>query len=250
MSGESNPLNATPKSDKDTSAENPPVYTEVLLDEFDTLHDETMGQELAPEAREEVVHRLHSLAEKFENNEMLVAYEEGRVPTFASMQKAVDMADAHLAAGPEDEESIRLRKLLSQRVKEIRRWCSKYEQVVVVFHRRKKHMRTLPSVDAQEAMTRIDTERRFLHENLMGSIRSLDALLAEIDALDALPTPIARMKPRQFLTESFANENPLIFSADCASDAFRDDIRDWALVANLQQKLDAQRAFFEKSSGK
>lgn len=250
MSGESNPLNTTPKNDKDTSAENSPVPTEKLLHDFDTLHDETMRTELAPEAREEIVHRLHSLAEKFENSEMLVAYEEGRVPTFASMQQAVDQADAHLAAGPEDEDSIRLRKLLSQRVKEIRRWCSKYEQVVVVFHRRKKHMRTLPSVDAQEAMTRIDTERRFLHESLMNSIRSLDTIITEIDALDALPTPIARMKPRQFLPENFAKENPLVFSADCASDAFRDDIRDWALVANLEQKLDAQRAFFENNTGK
>jgi len=221
---------------------------ERVLFEFDRLHGDTIGGDLPLVEREKVVHRLHALAEQLGNNEMLTAYEEGRVPTFASMEAAVAKVDAHLAEDPNDPESIKLRKLLSQRVKEIRRGCAKYEQSVVTFHSRKKDLILLSNEDSRDAFANIDMRRRLAHEALMESIRSLDIFIEDADELEKLPEPIARMNPRQFLQEGFAQNNPLIFSAECATAAYRDDIRDWALVANLEQKLDAQRAYFTQAT--
>lgn len=249
MSAENNPLSKTPPArvEEPVTGEETSPQTEELLNTFDTLHEETIHQELPPEKRIEVYHTLHSIAERFENNEMFVAYEEGRVPTFASMEAAVKMVDEHLASDPEDPESLRLRKLLSQRVIEIRRWCSKYEQSVVVFHRRRKQMALRSYNDPATDFVKADQDRRRTHDNLMEAIRSLDALITEADNLETLPQPIARARPRNLLPQGYADENPLIFSASSATHENRDYIKDWALVANLEQKLDAQRAYFSPS---
>lgn len=221
---------------------------EQVLYEFDRLHGQTVGGELPPDEREKVVNRLHDLAERLGNTEMLAAYESGRVPTFASMEAAVSKVDAHLAQDSEDPESIKLRKLLSQRVREIRRWCSKYEQSVVVFHSRKRHLTQTQDEDAREAFARIDMQRRLAHESLMESIRLLDILIEDADEIEKLPESIARMHPRQLFQEGFAEQNPAVFSAEAATDAYRDDIKDWALIANLMQKIDAQNAHFAQAN--
>ena len=240
--------NKAPSSPETTPGSNETSpQTEEILNTFDTLHEKTIHEQLPPEERIEVYHTLHAIAEQFENNEMLVAYEEGRVPTFASMEAAVKQVDEHLASDPEDPESMRLRKLLSQRVIEIRRWCSKYEQSVVVFHRRKKQMALRSYDDPATDFVKADQDRRRTHDNLMTAIQSLDALITEADELESLPQPIARAKPRNFLPKGYADENPFIFSASSATHEHRDFIRDWALVANLEQKLDAQRAYFSPS---
>lgn len=248
MPTEHNPLEHTSpaRTEEIPRSEDTSPQTEEVLNTFDTLHEQTIREELPTEKRIEVYHTLHAIAEQFENNEMLVAYEEGRIPTFASMDAAVQMVDEHLASDPEDPESIRIRKLLSQRVTEIRRWCSKYEQSVVVFHRRKKQMALRSYDDPASDFVKADQDRRRTHDNLMGAIQSLDALITEANALETLPHPVARAKPRNLLPQGFANQNPFIFSASSATHENRDFIRDWALVANLVQKLDAQRAYFSQ----
>ena len=181
---------------------------------------------------------------------MLRAYEQGTVPTFASMQLAVNEVTSYLESEKEDSEIGPLLKLLSQRVKEIRRNCSAYEQTVITFHRKKKERDLVGNASGWQELEKADVERRRIHENLMTSIRSLDETIHKLGELESLPKTILRWEVGQVVPEHFAHEHPVIFNATVATNTHRDFIKDWSIVANLEQKMEAQRAYFQTEDSK
>jgi hypothetical protein len=174
---------------------------------------------------------------------MLIAYEEGRVPTLQSMNRAVSEVLLHLEPFKDEPEIIAICKLLSQRVKEIRNWCLRYEQTVIVFHRKLKKMRETGERDDAEMFKDADIERRRIHDNLMASIRSLDQSISSANEMEPLQHNIVRWQPGLSIPENFANEQSFIFSERAATHDNRDLIRDWAIIANLEQKMEALREY-------
>ncbi len=214
---------------------------EEVLDQFDRVYEEAISSQHSEGEREQFHSVLHKIAEQFRNQHLLQAYEQGTVPTFASMERAVEAVIEKLEEDKEDVEALKLSALLSQRVKEIRRWCSKYEQSLIIFHRQKKLVRFNEKMPDQ--FKRADEDRRRTHDNLLQSIRSLDETLRAADEIEPLPYAIGRWEPGISVPAGYAHENPLVFSAHAASHEHRELIMDWALVANLEQKMQAQLAY-------
>lgn len=211
------------------NVEEPPQYTEDVLAELDTECSH-FSPPVAPEQRSKIHQLLHKKLDRFQNHHIKVLYDEGRVPTFESMQKAVDTAMASLESLHEDEEAQKLSRLLSARVKEIRSWARKYVEVLIRFQRIKKRLPLMEDSERTDAMVRIDTERRRIHDSLLNALTILHQSLQQ--ASEYTDVPMAKeWRPGLEPTETgFAGKYAFIISREAIAD--RDLIRDWAIVAD------------------
>ena len=222
--------------------------TAELLATFDSLHTHVRSHTHNEQEREEAFGQLHSVAEQFENKAMLNAYEQGNIPSFESMNRAVDRiveeVEKESNGDFSDEEKVAIQRIKG-RVREIRSWCSRYVESLVTYHRKSKRMRETggnEGAGARDEYVKADTDRRRIHENLLTSIRQLDESIKTIDDLfGSQIIRIQRWDPVNPTPTGYALENPLVFSGKAGTHSYRNLVRDWAIVANLEHKMNLIR---------
>ncbi len=208
--------------------------TEDVIGEIDDLVQHHRGNLHDEADRQHAYEELHSALEKFDDNGVMRLYEEGRVPTFASLQAAAAKATEALRVVQDDSEAARIAKLLTGSVSSIKLWCRKYVAAILKFRNSKMAMLRMSGEEQREAFVQSDKQRRHIHDALLNSLATLLDLLREADDHVEFEQPI-RWKPGEELPEHTAENRPVVFSAEALTD--RDMIRDWAIVADQVEQI-------------
>lgn len=211
----------------------PILREEVILTDFrDTVHEPHEIHN--KEERAHRYHTFHDYLERLENPSIINQYENGTVPTLESLQEATTAAAQELEADPDDQEGVRMAKLLRGQVQSIRLWCRRYVGSVIAFHTlRRKHI-LLNSTDTKEDFFRADSERRRIHNALLDSLRTCTALIQQTAAHAGSATPIL-WEPTMTLPKGTASSTPVAFSANTLED--RDLVKQWAIAADCVEEM-------------
>ena len=207
--------------------------TEDVLSDFSSTHDHYKDHATSPEEKIEAFKALHSSLEHFENQEMTHKYDEGRVPTFQSLEKAANEASAALLNEP-DEEAQRMGKLLSERMNLIKKWSRRYVGSILRFRISKIAMMRMNDVEQREVFVAADADRRRIHDSLLEALTSLNALIEKGRDQADYPMPIV-WNPSDEIPSGTTWNASAIFSAQAITD--RDLIRDWAIVADRVEEI-------------
>src|SRR3989344_2344589 len=180
-------LSASTKESAKPRPEMAPAPTEDVLDEFEQealSHKDELGTE---EGRVNTFHALHEKLDRFENHEMKHLYDEGRLPTLESLEKAATLAQASLS--PEtDPEAQRISKLMPGAVLAIRRLCRSYVASLVRFRRSRTAFLRMDAEEHREALRRADEDRRRIHNSLLESLAAFNQLIIEADDRAEFPS--------------------------------------------------------------
>src|SRR3989344_9515222 len=85
--------------------------TEEVMGDFAHIVEENRDSLTKPEERRHAFTLLHRTLDRFENHQIKVLYDEGRVPTFGSMERAMETARTALEREAEPE-ALSIAKLL------------------------------------------------------------------------------------------------------------------------------------------
>ena len=218
-----------------------PAATEEVIEDFAHIAEENRGCLGNPEGCRHAFTLLHRALDRFENHEIKVMYDEGRVPTFESMERSAETARVALE-NLNDPETTQIAKLLSGQLSSIKRWCRQYVASLLRF--RMSHIALLRMNDDEkrDAFERADRERRRIHESLLQSLATLDKLLKDGKEYADYQIPL-RWQPLAPLPEGTADRGAVIFGKEALAD--RDLIRDWAIVADRIEEIRKITGFHE-----
>jgi hypothetical protein len=207
--------------------------TEDVLDAFGRAREEYSEPPKDLTEKIDAYHALHNTLEYFENGEMIALYENGQVPTFESLQKAIDQTQEALQ-GVSDPEAQSISKLLIERITNMKTWARKYVTAVLRFKRAKERMIAEAGGDEREAFRRADEERRRIHDALLDALKTYNSLLQKATEFAEFKQPAA-WSQGMHLPENTAWNYAVIFSPNALAD--RDLIRDWAIVADRESEI-------------
>ena len=160
-------------------------------------------------------------------------YDEGRVPTFQSLELATDIARAALEKAG-DPEADRIAKLLSERVRLVKQWSRRYVGSILRYRRSELARMRMNENEQRQEFFEADKDRRRIHDALLQTIGSMNELLKAGEEYAAYGRP-AEWVPGIPLPEGTAWEQAAIFSEKAIAD--RDLIRDWAIVADRVEEI-------------
>jgi len=226
-------LSSSTKENAKSRLEIAPAPTEEVLDEFEQealSHKEDLTTE---DGRIKTFHALHEKLDRFENHEMKQLYDEGRLPTLESLEKAATLAQTSLSAKMEPE-AERISKLLSGAVPAIRRWCRSYVASLVRFRRSRTAFLRMDAEEHREALRRADEDRRRIHNSLLESLAAFNQLIIEADDWTEFPQP-QQWSPGDQWPPDFSHERIASFSKQALES--RDLIRDWSIVADRIEQI-------------
>jgi hypothetical protein len=207
--------------------------TEEVVDEFAEIVENHRGNLRDDNQRREAFTELHGVLDKFENHAVKLMYDEGRMPTFESIDRVAQSAARALAADNEPE-AQRIAKLLQHHVTSVKRWCRQYVASLLRFRASKTAFLRMNDEERRDALGKADADRRRIHDALLGSLASLEDLLREGSEYTDIGQPI-RWNEKDQLQQGAANSTPLMFSTKTLED--RDVIRDWAIVADRIEEI-------------
>jgi hypothetical protein len=207
--------------------------TEDVLNDFSDTHEHFKDHVGTPEEKIVAFQALHSSLEHFENQEMTALYDEGRVPTFQSLEEAAAIASTVLVSDP-DPEAQRIGKLLSERMNLVKRWARRYVASILRFRTSKLAMMRMNESEQREAFVQADADRRRIHDSLLEALESLSSFIEKGKEYADYTMPIV-WSPSDELAPGTTWHNGAIFSKKALSD--RDLIRDWAIVADRVEEI-------------
>jgi len=218
-----------------------PAATEEVIGDFAHIVEENRDSLANPEERRHTFTLLHRTLDRFENHEIKVMYDEGRVPTFESIARSTETAQVALER-ENDPEAAKIAKLLSGQSASIKRWCRQYVASLLRFRTSHIAFARMNDDERRDALERADQERRRVHESLLQSLTTLDELLRKGTDYADYQTPL-RWQPPSPLPEGSAYRGLIIFGKEALAD--RDLIRDWAIVADRIEEIRKITGFHE-----
>jgi len=187
-------------------------------------------------------------------------YISGKTPNLtvlhASIEKLLVGLDALIAQskdeGLTDEDladELKLRALISERFKELTYRIRKYTNTVAQF----QNIKLLKNNgrDVQSQLEKIDHERRRTHNALLDSLKTLTILAQEAQAMQALKAYSLILWANGMDASRFKESESAILVFDPQTLADRNYIRDWALAADFDERLNrAEQIGVEKNPEK
>ena len=214
--------------------ESQPSPPEVILADFRKHCQLEAGHVYTSPEREVIAHTLHQKLEKLEKVEILHQYEQGVIPTIESLKRAADAAITILTEEADDTEALQHAKLIEGQTNNIRRWCRRYVESLILFHIRKSAFMRMNKTDQRDALEQADRDRRRIHDSLLASLTTFNILLTQTSDLVQFQMPI-EWKPGVELPEGTAHEHAVIFSPEAIQN--RDLIREWSVIADSVEQL-------------
>ncbi len=156
------------------------------------------------------------------------------MPTFHSLERATKRAQDALAPFADEPEVARLKKLLEGSVKQVKMWCRRYVQSILVFRNAQRAMRRLDGSKQAEAFYKADMDRRRIHDALLSSVATINNLLHKAEEYAEFEMPLAWMEGTP-IPSRFAAEHALIFSPQAIEN--RKLIRDWSIAADRIEQI-------------
>lgn len=207
---------------------------EELLAHFRSTCETESGAALTHEAKVTTYHSLHDDLDQLEDAPMIGQYEKAMIPTIHSLTEASRIASAALEAQTDDEEAVRIGKLIRGQVGGIRTWSRRYVSTIIKFHTAKRRLVLMNDVERRNALEQADAERRRVHDSLLTCLRTFTALLKEGAEYAAYTAPLA-WSPGILLPEGTASEKAVIFSDSALTD--RDLIKSWAIASDCVEEM-------------
>src|SRR3989344_7976898 len=136
-----------------------PAATEEVIEDFAHIAEENRGCLDNPEGCRHAFTLLHRALDRFENHEIKVMYDEGRVPTFESIARSTETAQVALER-ENDPEAAKIAKLLSGQSASIKRWCRQYVASLLRFRTSHIAFARMNDDERRDALERADQERR------------------------------------------------------------------------------------------
>lgn len=186
-----------------------------------------------PEERAQARVILHTTLDKFENHEMKESYDEGRLPTFRSLERAASLISSALIDSGEAEATT-LAKLLEGSTLHIKSWSRKYVASILRFRRASMARARMSDEEVRDSYIQADRDRRRIHDALLESLSAVTRLIEQ--AKDYIePIVVKKWRPGDRLPKGTADSEPVVFSSEAVAN--RDLIRDWAIVADRIEEI-------------
>ncbi len=177
---------------------------------------------------------LHKYLDNLEDANFINKYEEGTLPTIASINLSIEKAREALLTIPGDADAVRIEKLFQGQHGVIRNWCKRYVNTIITFHVKKNAWQLLNGTDQRDAFVQADEERRRVHNALLDSLTRLNGLFLDAAEYSDFVAPPQWSKSTS-LPPGSALHSPLVFSPSVIAD--RDFIKGWAIAANSVEEI-------------
>lgn len=194
----------------------------------------------------EVVAKLRKDLEGVECYQLYRQYAQGTVPTISMFEDSSRMLGGELARMVEKEKAEKVpetelqeltkkQAFIEHRAAEIKTAINRYVRVVIRFHNLKRLQEQRGNVDDLDRLQAVDKDRRRAHDLLLEALSSFTDVARALQEEGVLERGlVVEWKPgMNAQTLSGSGKRAVVFSPDTIKD--RDYIRDWAVVADLDQ---------------
>lgn len=184
---------------------------------------------------------LHSRICHTEVKRLFEHYEKHEVLTHVDIEQSVGILlaklEAELEEDPEDEEINKGYKILSERPKEIKLATRRYVRTISKFFHVKKQQMRMSVDEFKDSFEKIDQERRNAHNGLIETLTIYTRTVNELKRYGALDgVEIEEWRPIDRFTDVSDTEGKVfVFAAEVLKN--RDLVKDWAVSANMDEKL-------------